>query len=329
MTEGVIVVAGARVLLINPRAREIFDFWGPARDLRVLEFVRSLEIHEALTAASERGTPTVREVILDRGERRTLLMHAQAFPLGEGRGGAVAVFHDVTELRRMEAVRRDFIANASHDLRTPLTSIRGFADALLAESVSPSDRRRYLGIISRNAQRLNELIDDLLELSRIEGRSEALELREISIREIAAQVVSDLTPRLEAAKLTIKCAFEDAGMAWGDPGAVLRVLTNLLDNAIKYSDPGGSIGIRVWREQGFIWTRLTDTGVGIAEAELSRIFERFYRADKARSRSRGGTGLGLSIVKLLVQAMAGEVSVTSQLGVGSQFTVRLPAADNA
>jgi two-component system phosphate regulon sensor histidine kinase PhoR len=257
-------------------------------------------------------------------------MHAVALP-ATGGAACVAVFHDVSELRRLDRVRRDFLANASHELRTPLTSIQGFASTLLETPLEGPERRNYLEVIARNAERLSSLIDDLLELSQIEGRREPLRRDEVEVVDVASRLLEDLAPRLEQHSLNASLGGDASARAFGDRRAIEQVLSNLLDNAVKYSDEGGTIDVTIDERSDRVEVTVADSGIGIPAADLDRVFERFYRVDKARSRALGGTGLGLSIVKHLVQGMGGDIRVASQLGKGSTFRFWLPGrpADSA
>jgi len=326
MVEGVLVLERGRIVLANPRARELLSAWGEIEGRRPLEVIRNAEIDDALSAAARRREPVVRELVLGDGGRHTLLMHAVAFPPGDEPTGTVAVFHDVTEIRRLEQVRRDFIANASHELRTPLTSIRGFADTLLASRLSREESEPYLQAIVRNGERLGNLIEDLLTLSRIESRKMLMRPAPVDVAQICRTLASDLAPRLAEAGLTLRVEAQTDASAWADRQAVEQVVSNLLENAIRYTDRGGHIDVRIRAEDGRLRVRVEDTGIGIPAEDRGRIFERFYRVDKARSRALGGTGLGLSIVKHLVQAMGGDITVESELGVGSCFQFHLPLA---
>jgi len=292
--------------------------------------VRNADIDRALGEAAESDGIVAREIERVGLEERTLRMHAARFPAGRGpRAGTVAVFHDVSEIRRLEQVRRDFIANASHELRTPLTSIQGFADTLLEGEFSAEDAAGPLGAIARNAQRLGVLIEDLLELSRIESRRAPLRPGEVDASRVCSILIEDAEPRLREARLEARSRVGHGIVAWVDQGALEQAITNLLDNAIKYTEPGGHVSLEVTDLGERIEIAVQDDGVGIPEEELDRIFERFYRVDKARSRALGGTGLGLAIVKHLAQAMGGDVQVESQPGRGSRFVLNLPAAKSA
>jgi two-component system phosphate regulon sensor histidine kinase PhoR len=235
------------------------------------------------------------------------------------------VFHDVSDIRRLESHRRDFVANVSHELRTPLASIQGFVETLHDDSLEPAQRKQYLDVVARNAERLRALIEDLLELSRIEGRTQPLALEPVDAAALAGSLLRDMRPRIEARRLAVAAAGA-APPALADRRALEQVLQNLLDNALKYTEPGGRIDVRLSSAGGKIRIEVADTGIGIPEADRTRVFERFYRVDKARSRDLGGTGLGLSIVKHLVQAMDGDIFLESREGHGTTVAVVLPAA---
>jgi two-component system phosphate regulon sensor histidine kinase PhoR len=233
----------------------------------------------------------------------------------------------VTELRHLEQVRRDFVANVSHELRTPLTAIRGFAETLIGNDLSATEMRAQLEVILRNAERLENLIRDMRELSRIESRRVPLQPAEVDVVKITEAVLTDMEPRLKERPMEASLVDRDPVPAWADRRALEQVLSNLLDNAVKYTDPGGRITVEVEARAEVVAISVSDTGIGIPAEHRTRIFERFYRVDKARSRALGGTGLGLAIVKHLVQAMGGEIYVESDPGRGSTFRFTLPRAD--
>jgi len=327
MVEGVLVVdPDQRILLGNQHLR---DFFGVASDLRgrtALEAIRHAELAEVLKAAENSDEPVSRAIEVAHPVHRTLRVHAVRLPPGgAARAGTVAVLHDVTELMQLEKMRREFVANASHELRTPLAAIRGFAETLLGSPVlSDADRRAYLEVIDRHARRLSAIVGDLLELSKIESRETSVERVAIDTVKLAETLLHDWRPRLEEKQLSATLTSERPGIAWADPQACEQILSNLLDNAIKYTEPGGSIALRIGGDDRSVRIDVADTGMGIPERDLGRIFERFYRVDQARSRSQGGTGLGLAIVKHLVQSLGGEIQVESQLGRGSTFSFTLP-----
>ncbi len=324
MIEGVLVVdRSGEVEIANARLRELFDCWGDIAGRRTLEVIRRADVDEVLARAGAAPDPVIAEVAL--ADDRVLQLHAHRFPASGEREGVVAVFHDVSEIRRLENHRRDFVANVSHELRTPLTAIRGFAETLADDSLSPEQRKRFVEVIGRNAERLSALIEDLLELSRIEGGKHPIALEPIDVAALAGSLVRDMRPRLDARRLQASVSGAGA-LALADRRALEQILQNLLDNAAKYTEPGGRIDVRATSDGTRVRIEIADTGIGIPDRDRGRVFERFYRVDKARSRDLGGTGLGLAIVKHLVQAMDGEVFLASVEGEGTTFTVQLPAA---
>ncbi len=324
MVEGVLVVdRSRRILLANPPLREILDTRGPLEGRRVDEVLRERTVEAAIARALEGEEVTVEAAL----PGRVLLLRAGPYPRRGAPEGAVALFHDVTELRRLERLRRELVANVSHELRTPLTAIRGFAEMLRDAELSPAERGRHLEVILRHAGRLERLTDDLLELARLEGGERPLHPEPVDPAALARRLLRELAPLLERRGLEARVEEEAGGpiRALADPRALEEVLVNLLDNAVKYTEPGGRIALRALVREGQVRIEVEDTGIGIPASDLPRIFERFYRVDKGRSRELGGTGLGLAIVKHLVQAMGGEVGVSSRLGAGTRFRVDLPA----
>lgn len=326
MAEGVLVVDNDhRVLHANAQLRDMFDLWGPIEGRLAAEVVRSFDVSRILDESLESDDMVVGEVSIRLPRERTVMVHAGRFPKQGARLGTVAVLHDVTELRRVDRVRSDFIANASHELRTPLTAIRGFADTLLDSNLERDQIAPYLEVIARNSQRMSDLVDDLLQLSRIESGKSVLEEAEIDLVRTCDLLLRDLGPRLSEAGLEAKLHCPQAEvLCWTDRRALEQVITNLLTNAVRYTNRGGRIDLYVVPGEECVEIRVADTGIGIPESDLQRIFERFYRVDAARSRVIGSTGLGLSIVRHLTRALGGEVRVESELGRGSTFTVRLP-----
>ncbi len=328
MVEGVLVVnAAGRIVLANPRLRQMFSVWGEVAGRAPLEVIRHAGVDDALRAAAGTQDLVSVEIQLGGGEDRTILVNAVAFPAAGPRLGTVAVFHDVSELRRLETMRRDFVANVSHELKTPLTAVRGFAETLLSGDVPPSDVGKYLGVILKHAERLGSLIEDLLELSRIESRKVPLQRTVVDVVRIAAAV----TGRHGAAAAVEVAHGEDrraeritqrgarrSPRRRADPDQPARQRREVHEPGRNHRiarQPARAIPCRV---------DVQDDGIGIPEEDLPRIFERFYRVEKARSRDLGGTGLGLAIVKHLVQAMEGEIFVQSRLGRGSIFSFTLP-----
>jgi two-component system phosphate regulon sensor histidine kinase PhoR len=329
MVEGVLVVdAKGTVVLANSRLREFYRVPSEIVGRPLLETIRDAELDELLREVAQSDDRVARSLSKRSGAPGTLRVQASRFPTGPGpRAGTVAVFHDISELERLEEVRRDFVANASHELRTPLTAIHGFAETLLTnEGLSEDDRRSYLGIIDRHSQRLGNIVNDLLALSAIERGRVPIEPTDTDVSSHAEMALRDAEPRCRERRLEVRCVIDGTPIAHVDPRALDQILTNLLDNAIKYTEPGGRIEVRVGSERDRIRVEVEDSGIGIPDEDLTRIFERFYRVDKARSRALGGTGLGLSIVKHAVQSMGGEISVESRLGEGTTFSFTLPVA---
>lgn len=320
MVEGVIAAdKRGTIVTANAAARRLlgYDPTSPLPDLPQL--FRAKAAREVVDLVLAGSAVANREVELADS---TLLVNAR--PLAAG--GAVLVMHDLTALRRLETVRRDFVANVSHELKTPLTSISGYAETLLGNPDDPAMERRFLEIILNNARRMQRLVDDLLDLSRIESGRWSPDPEPTLVAEIAVEVWDGLADR--AAQRSVEFALDlapDAALATIDPDALRQVLTNLLDNAIRYSGPGGRVTCRTRRLDGEFELAVVDTGAGIASEHLDRIFERFYRVDPSRSRDEGGTGLGLSIVKHLIEAHEGLVMAESLLGHGTTIRCLIPA----
>jgi two-component system phosphate regulon sensor histidine kinase PhoR len=328
MSEGVLVVdPEGLVVLVNDPVREFFGAGGDLVGRTPLEGIRHGDLAELLSNAQRKDAPEARVIAVTHPAVRTLRVHAVRFPRGGSAMGTVAVFHDITELTQVEKMRRDFVANASHELRTPLAAIRGFSETLLDSSnLGEADRRSYLEVIDRHARRLGNLIGDLLELSKIESGGSEVELERVDILALTDSLLRDHAARWEESGVAVSRESKGDPLAWADAAAVEQILLNLLDNAVKYTDPGGRVHISIECDADLLTVRVGDTGIGIPPADLGRIFERFYRVDKARSRTLGGTGLGLAIVKHLVQSLCGEISVESELGRASTFCFSLPRA---
>jgi two-component system phosphate regulon sensor histidine kinase PhoR len=322
MAEGVLVVGpDGRIVLMNAALKAMLLVSGEPAGKNVLHVIRNADLSETLDRARE-GAPAEMELALGGIMPRRVLMRARA--LEDAPGGVLAVLVDLTELRRLESVRRDFVANASHELRSPLTSIRAAAETLESAHDDPDSARRFIDLIVRNAERLQNLVDDMLELSRIESREVQLESELLPLDAVAERVVAHHLPRAEIKRITLCCA---SGMPTvrADRRALEHVLGNLIDNALKYCAEGATVRVGAARENGRVRISLSDDGPGIAPQHLERIFERFYRVDPGRSRELGGTGLGLAIVKHLVEAMDGTVAVESRVGAGSTFSFTLLA----
>jgi len=329
MIEAVIAVdLNRNVINMNRVAGELFSTdLSEARGRSLLEVVRNPDLQRFMNATLARDAPTEREIELD-AEQRILSAHGTALRDSEGRRiGALLVLNDVTRLRRLENLRRDFVANVSHELKTPITSIKGFVETLIDGAVrDPAAAERFLRIISRQADRLTAIIEDLLQLSRIERETERqeVELRPHSLAAILRGAVELCQPQAEEKDMLIELDSPKDFVAAVNPPLLESALVNLIDNALKYSQPGGKVRVALTDTEHGAVISVQDWGPGIAPAHLPRLFERFYRVDHSRDRKAGGSGLGLSIVKHIAQAHAGKVEVESKVGEGSVFSLRLP-----
>jgi two-component system phosphate regulon sensor histidine kinase PhoR len=318
MVEGVAAVDPAgQVVFCNGALRSLFQY-GPEEPLPNLrELFRSVSAREVLDRVLAGNAVLGREVAF---EERTVLVTAR--PLSTG--GAVVCLHDVTDLRRLETVRRDFVANVSHELKTPLTSISGYADTLLAEETDPETTARFLRVIRANATRMHRLVDDLLDLARLESGAWQPHPVELDARAVADAAWAPFTERAGTAGVTLTMAIDEHARLVADQEAVRQILGNLFDNALRHTPAGGRIEFEVNPVDRGAELAVRDTGSGIPAEHLPRVFERFYRVDPARSRDQGGTGLGLSIVKHLTEAHGGRVDLTSAVGRGTTVRVILP-----
>jgi two-component system, OmpR family, phosphate regulon sensor histidine kinase PhoR len=328
MVEGVLAVdSSLRITFANESfARAVGASIPIAAKTPLVELVRAPELREVLTRVLTTGESVKRRMQVPAADR---VFEVQAAPLTSGAArGAVAILHDITDLERLERIRRDFVANVSHELRTPLTAIRGYAETLLEGALEDQENNRhFLEIIKAHAIRLNNISSDLLTLSELESGKARPEPEPVPVRGAVESALRTLEAeaRLRGVSL-VSGRIEDVQMLV-DRVQIEQALVNLLDNAVKFNRPSGEVLIEATRfAEGRVRITLTDTGIGIPHDDLPRIFERFYRVDKARSRKVGGTGLGLSIVKHIIERMNGTVSVESQLGKGSTFTLLLPAA---
>ncbi|HEY5284769.1 MAG TPA: ATP-binding protein, partial [Polyangia bacterium] len=324
MREGVLVMDGEhRILLANPSLRELLLLDSDVVGRSTIEIIRNADLQSIVEKALVGNEPLVGEIEVGGIKPRRLLVHAARLS-GEPRA-LVLVLFDVTETRRLETVRRDFVANVSHELRTPVASVRSAAETLrLAIDHDPKAAIQFIDIIERNAGRLGELIGDLLDLSRIEAKEYRLKVAPLDLGALCEKTVAPFAER--ASSRGIRLAVEiprSFPTAIGDGIAFDRVLTNLVDNALKYCPDGASVLVSAREAGAKLQIIVSDSGPGIDAKHLPRIFERFYRVDTGRSRDMGGTGLGLSIVKHLVEAMGGEVSVESTPGKGATFAFTL------
>jgi two-component system phosphate regulon sensor histidine kinase PhoR len=337
MVEGVVAVdRDERVVHMNAVAARLLGVApGEAEGRRIWEVTRVLAVSEILDEVRRTGEPRSGSASLvgaGEGGRGTIELELRAAALRDADGapgGAVLVMHDVSELRRLENVRRDFVANVSHELKTPLTAIRGLVETMLDDGDMPDDtRQRFLEKVRDQALRLSSLVTDLLSLARIEANEGRVERRPVDVRPLVRESLARLSETAARKELALSADLpEEPCVVSGDDESLRQIFDNLLDNACKYTPPGGRVWVRVLRRPGEVKVEVEDTGIGIEPADQQRVFERFYRVDKARSRELGGTGLGLSIVKHLSSSLGAQVSLESQPGRGSIFRVHFPTTD--
>jgi two-component system, OmpR family, phosphate regulon sensor histidine kinase PhoR len=256
------------------------------------------------------------------------IFRAQATPSTAG-GGAVLVLHDISDLRRADRLRRDFVANVSHELRTPLTAVRGYVEALMQEPVAPDQRRTFLEVIERHSGRMERLVNDLLRLARLDAQQETADPRTVDVAALFRLVAADLAERIERRRVQIDIAVDPAAATIeADPTKMHDILRNLIENAVNYSSESGRIELEAHADGDRLLLSVSDHGPGVPQADLGRVFERFYRVDKSRTGDPGGTGLGLSIVRHLVELHGGKITAGNRAEGGAVFTISLPRKRN-
>jgi two-component system phosphate regulon sensor histidine kinase PhoR len=333
MVEGVAVIgAEQRVVFVNDAfCRDLSLARDACIGRRLVEVMRQPELLKLVEAAQAGASLTAAEMTLSAGPVTRHVSVTAAPVRAEGGGAIVLVLHDISELQRLERIRRDFVANVSHEFKTPLTAIQGFTETLLGGALDDAaNRRRFLEIIREHARRLARLTDDLLTLSRVEAGKLELQVTAVDVAELVNGCVE--TTRLQAEQKELRLTAElpaDLPALRGDAGRLAEILQNLLDNAVQYTPAGGRITISAAAEGGTVRLQVTDSGIGIPQHEQQRIFERFYRVDAARSREAGGTGLGLSIARHLAEAHGGRIEVRSEAGAGSTFTLFVPTGGDS
>jgi two-component system phosphate regulon sensor histidine kinase PhoR len=323
MSEGIIVLDSAgRITLTNKSACAILAIDRDIIGRTPLEVLRRPELDNVVRSVLAKGRAETMEFAAGSGR----ILQANAAPVINASGvadSAVVVFHDMTNIRHTERMRRDFVANVSHEFKTPLTSIRGYAETLLSGALTDrATATDFVRTIERNAEHLEDLVSDLLTLARIESEPSASK-QEVSVKAVVDELITSRRSAIAERSIRVINNFEPTDIQ-ADRNRLSTAISNLIDNAILYNKPGGEVCITGRPENGVFRVDMSDTGEGIAFEELPRIFERFYRVDKARSRESGGTGLGLSIVKHAIESQGGTIAVTSRVGVGSTFTIRLP-----
>jgi len=349
MAEGVLLTNGqGDIAYLNPAFREMFRLKEGVEGRSALEVLASVACDDAIRAVIREGKTVEREVTFERPTRRIFQVYFSPVRREGKLTGVVSVFHDLTAIRRLEEVRRDFIANLSHELKTPLTAIRGYAETLLEECggdpagrPSSPESRKSLEVIFRRASEMSHLTENLLNLSRIESGKEDLSLESVALRPFVASLLERFSAQARVKRIELASEIpESAPPLSADPHKLNQILSNLVDNAVKYTQEGGRIWVRASapslpsplkgervgvRGNNEVQIEVEDNGPGIPLEDRERIFERFYRVDKARSRGTGGAGLGLAIVKHLVELHGGRVEVQSEVGRGSSFQIFLPS----
>jgi two-component system phosphate regulon sensor histidine kinase PhoR len=332
MQNGIIAVDDKlRVILVTPAAKQLLGITGSAHGMHINDASQDVRLDQVLSDAMGQIGVYTNEVAartaVGRGHR-PLRLYVSPMRKDGKVVGALAMVEDITQLRRLEQVRTDFAANVSHELKTPLTSIRGFVETLLDGALEkPEMARKFLNIIMLETERLTRLINDILSISKLESGMDEAPKERIRLDKAAYDVVEMLSIHAKEKEIRLACHMnKDPVYIIGNKDQVEQMLINLVENGIKYNLPGGSVTVQVFKSATEANLTVADTGIGIAEENLPRMFERFYRVDKGRSRSMGGTGLGLAIVKHIVRTMRGEIEVHSKLGEGTEFLVSLPLA---
>jgi two-component system phosphate regulon sensor histidine kinase PhoR len=336
MQDGLLVTdTRHRITLVNRTFQELFGLRESFMGQPLLEVVRDAVLDQLIRETLRTGAPQRSELTIPGSQSNSLRrMQLSAVAMkndSDGTTGAVVLFHDITQLKQADDIRRDFVANVSHELRTPLSILRGYIETLLDDpQTSPDELGRILEVMKRHSNRLGVLVDDLLTLAQLESTNPNLQLSNVRLSELFAAIVRDWAKKFAEKKLSVDVSVaSDLPTVRADETRLQEVLYNLLDNTLKYSRPGGKIRLQAQKRGDEIALIVSDTGVGISETDLPRIFERFYRADKARSRKLGGTGLGLSIVKHIAQMHGGRVEAESELGRGTTIRVMLPVNGTA
>ncbi len=326
MQTGVLVLdSNARVLYANPFFLKSFPAEGVVEGRPVSDILRNTSLLDSVEGFMRRRISGSEDVEISEGAR---FFKAHLVPLRERGGFSLLLFlQDITEEKRVETIKRDFVANVSHELRTPLASIKGYSETLLDGGMDDKDTlKEFLRVIDRHATRMSRLIDDLLTLSRLESHQMTIVSAPVDLKEIIQATTTGFEKQARDKGITISSRIpEGLPRASGDKDRLEQVLVNLLDNAIKYTQSGGRVRVAASSDDGAVRVDVTDTGIGIPADDIARIFERFYRVDKARSRELGGTGLGLAIVKHIIQGHNGRLYVESEPGKGSTFSFSIKA----
>lgn len=335
--EGLVITnRNSEVVLLNDAARSLFGL-SAKPVVRLTDLSRDPQIHRALSKVLATGERVEARLEVrsaaGAGDKRILRMHAAPLRLDTGQtDGVVSAFIDITKLERLEKVRQEFLSNVSHELRTPLAAITAYAETLIDGGLDDADNSlRFLNTIHRNAERMRALVNDVSELSAIESGAVSLSPEQLPLRQFVNEVFAGLAPRAAQHGVRLDNQVAEDFRVTADRRRLEQIVINLVDNAVKFNHPGGSVAVcaEIAEDGQHQLIHVRDTGSGISAEHLPRVFERFYRVDRARSREAGGTGLGLAIVKHLARAHGGEAYVTSETGAGSEFSIKLPCAESA
>jgi two-component system phosphate regulon sensor histidine kinase PhoR len=331
MTSGIVAVDNNyRIILINSIACELFNVEnGPGLiGMNLLELIRNNQINSYLKETMEKNISMVNDIIISAPENKVLRIYTNPIKskdFGSPNSGGIASNQDITAIKKLEQIRTDFVSNVTHELKTPLTSIRGFIETLRGGAINdPEVSDKFLEIIDIEAERLFVLINDILQLSEIENKQQDTNIKSYRLMPIVEETISILAGTAAKKEITLINEMDEGLKIVANKDRIKQMLINLIDNGIKYSKNGGSVTVKGTREGQRVIISVKDTGIGISKSDIPRIFERFYRVDKGRSRSMGGTGLGLSIVKHIVNLYNGDIKVISEPGKGSEFIIKIP-----
>ncbi|NLK08772.1 MAG: PAS domain-containing protein [Firmicutes bacterium] len=322
-----------RITMINPAACNLLDITPDSRGRYLLESIRNYDLSQLFQQVLQEEATIVQEIQVFVPQHH--IFRAIVSPIRSQRTGrlvgVVAILHDITEQKRLEQMRTDFVANVSHELRTPLTSIKGFVETLKDGAIDDAEAsRRFLSIMETESDRMVDLVKNLLELSRLEAPDRSWDLVPVNLSETVRNMADAYYQRAEELDISLNISTEaDLPLVKGDATLLRQVIANLLDNALKYTDAEGQVWLSLFNGETGVTVEVQDTGIGIPSRHLDRIFERFYRVDKGRCRQRGGTGLGLAIVKHIVEKHGGTITIESEYGEGTVFTVALPRAEDS
>lgn len=325
----IVVDSDLKITMVNPAASSLLGITPDSRGRYLLESIRNYDLIQLFQRVLSEQDTAQQEIQVFSPQHQ--IFRAIVSPIRSQRTGktvgVVGILHDITELKHLEKVRTDFVANVSHELRTPLTSVKGFVETLLDGALEdPEASRRFLTIVATETDRMVNLVKDLLELSRLEGTNRAWNLQPLNLTELVEEITDNYRELAHEAELALHVEIDHRlPSVQGDATLLRQVITNLLDNALKYTEPGGHVWLSLYHGDKTVYLTIKDTGIGIPAKHLDRIFERFYRVDKGRCRKMGGTGLGLAIAKHIVEKHQGKIEVESAYGEGTTFTVTLPA----